>query len=159
MKSPNQNGLRLRNNQSTGKKYDIEVRTRPVMGYASFLATHAFIVLVEGDRVVDSLSFDPSNSIGLEDKRPYDYSRGKVVIGTNVKTSTWTELKEAFQRAAINTYSLQYNNCTHAVVNALISGPLLPGSHAGATLARDANSTWDFIHGRLSATDDSKKNR
>jgi|GEM_PF-2217115 len=159
MKSPNQDGLRLRNNQSTGKKYDIVVRTRPVNGYGSILATHAFIVLLEGNRVVDSLSFDPSNSIGLEDGSPDDDSRGSKVIGTNVTTSTWTELKEAFQRVAINTYNLGNNNCTHAVFGALNSGPWLPGSFEGMTLARDANKTWDFINRRLSAEQDSKKNR
>lgn len=138
--------------------YTVEVRTRPVSGYADALASHAFIVLLDGVRVIDSLSFDPSNSIGLEDARPDDDSRGSVILGREVKMDTWLELKDAFRRAARSVYSLGSYNCTHAVCAALIAGPNFPSILAGLELARRANRTWDALHGRMSAQDDYKKN-
>jgi hypothetical protein len=159
MNSPDQDGLRQRNTSTVVRKFDIEVRTRPISGYGGAMATHAFIVLLEGYTVVDSLSFDPSNSIGLEDGDPGNDSRGRAVVGTDVQMETWSELKDAFQRAANSPYDLRNHNCTHAVSIALTSGPWLPGAMDGVRLVHDANKAWDTANGRLSADDFYGKNK
>ncbi len=151
---PVQLEIRKRGSESSGT-YIIEVRARPVTGLGGLVATHTFIVLLDGSKVIDSLSFDPSNSVNGSDADPTNDVRGNVVIGQQISTAMWRELVRAFNRRT--PYNLHTNNCTHAVADALIATNF-EGATGGIALARNANQTWDAVHRRLSAPATMRKN-
>lgn len=139
-------------------KFDIEVRGRPVKGYGSMVATHCFLALLVNDTVVDTLSFDPSNSHGWQDADPDDHSRGKVVVQTNCEWETWSSLASAFKRyAGRSVYVLGNHNCCHVVMGALVATNL-KDAKTGIHFARTANNTWHSYNGQLGTEDYIKKN-
>jgi hypothetical protein len=158
---PETTGLRRVNTSKTEKvQYDIVVRARPV-GHplGQYVATHCYLALLDpGDKVVDTLSFDPSNSVGWNDASPDDASLGTVVVERLCEISTWEELSEAFKRCATRTtYVLGHHNCCHAVMDALVSTSL-SGARLGIHFARTANNTWHNLNQNPSTASYVKKN-
>ena len=120
--------------------YTIETRGRPVLGSAGVVATHCYLVLLDEDRnVEDSLSFDPSNSVGSKDASPENTSRGSVVLGTNQSISVWKQLKSSYSSFASAAYNLRNHNCCHAVMAALVASNL-PRAATGTRLTANAAS-------------------
>lgn len=135
------------------------MRARPVQGLAGKIATHCFLVLLNDKREVeDSLSFDPSNSIGSKDEDPTNTSRGKILVGSEQGIKKWNQLKSYYVSFASKPYALGSHNCCHAVMNALV-GSSLPEASAGIGFARNANKTWDDVNQTLGAEDYIKKNQ
>lgn len=126
--------------------FSIEVRCRPVQGAAGPAATHAFLALLDASgEVVDSLSFDPSNSVGWQDGDPSNVSRGSQVVTAACDAAQWKELAEVFKaRAGRCPYALGAHNCCNAVIEALGGCSSLPtvGVNRGIHLARVANNAW-----------------
>jgi hypothetical protein len=126
--------------------FSIEVRCRPVQGVGGLVATHAFLVLLDAaGQVVDSLSFDPSNSVGWQDADPTNVSRGSAVVTAACDAAQWKELADAFKaRAGRCPYALGTHNCCNAVIEALGGCASLPtaGARGGIHLARVANNAW-----------------
>ncbi len=123
------------------KTFSAEVRVRPIKRHGKAYATHAFIALLDCGRVVDSLSFDPNNSNGLEDRMPENSSCGSEVIGTEIIMDTWTKLKDTFQRNTNQAYSLESYNCTHAIRNALNESPSMSNTSSAIQLCHRVNRT------------------
>lgn len=140
-------------------RFSIEVRARPIQGTGSTFATHCFLVLLNASgEVVDSLSFDPSNSIGWSDADPTNVERGSVVMTTDCEYETWSGLRDAFKRWANRSpYVLGHHNCCHVVMGALVSTNL-PQAKLGIHFARSANATWHDLNGNPSTKDFYKKN-
>lgn len=102
------------------KKYIIELRKRPVQGMLGMIATHEFLVKLDQEgNLIDSLSFDPSESDGLTDNDPYNKSRGSTLVSETATDDDWRQLREAYVSFARRQYNVNNHNCTHAVENAL----------------------------------------
>lgn len=142
-----------------GRKYNIAVRARPVNHpLGQFVATHCYLALLCPEGVVDTLSFDPSNSIGWSDGDPENSSRGELVVERNCDEQAWQSLKDAFKRGANRgVYVLGHHNCCHAVMDALVATNLT-NAKAGIHFARDANMTWHDANGNLGTSEYIKKN-
>jgi hypothetical protein len=141
-------------------EYDIVVRARPVKHpLGQYVATHCYLALLDaGDKIVDTLSFDPSNSVGWHDAEPDNASCGTVVVEKRCEMSTWDDLAKAFKRyAGKNPYVLGHHNCCHAVMDALVSTNLR-GAKQGIHFARTSNNTWHNANQNLGADDYLKKN-
>lgn len=138
--------------------YKIVVRGRPVQGPVGVFATHTFLAIVdEVGKVIDSLSFDPSNSIGSADADPYNLSRGGIVVQRNATQKQWDQLKECYKMFARISYKLAGHNCCDAVKKALVSTNLEFASR-GIAFASKANATWDKCNCVLGSEDYEKKN-
>ena len=140
-------------------RYRIAVRGRPVQGPGGAFATHCYLVLLSGTTVIDSLSFDPSNSVGWQDADPSNTQRGEQTVESNCDISRWERLAEAFQANVTQkkTYSLSTFNCCHAVMGGLVATNLEHATQA-ISFARSANNTWDNINRNASAGEFEKKN-
>jgi len=140
--------------------YDIQVRARPVQHpVAKYFATHCYLVLLDQScEVVDSLSFDPSNSIGWCDADPGNHSRGSRVVHRNCEMPTWEDLSAEFKRHAVRKlYVLGNHNCCHAVMDALVATNLTD-AREGIHFARVANNTWGNVNQNLDSESFIKKN-
>jgi hypothetical protein len=149
-------------------QYQIEVRARPV-GHplGQFVATHCYLALVDPDKgqVMETLSFDPSNSNGWSDAKPTDQTLGSRLVHTILGKKNlflWSDLAAAFKQRAGSPekYNLRTHNCCNAVMDALITcnGALMAGRDDAIEFARRANDTWANIHGVLPTSDYIKKN-
>ncbi len=153
-------GLRWRRPKSPNVLYSIEVRGRPVqVALVGSLATHTYLVLLnQASEVCDSLSFDPSCSVGWNDSTPNDVSRGVQRVATGCTYEVWQELKGAYMAyARQHAYSLGSHNCCHAVMAGL-SGSSCTDAALGISFARVANNTFFNLTGNLSADAFAKKN-
>jgi hypothetical protein len=139
--------------------FKIAVRARPIKGMGGTVATHCYLALLDqNNKVVDTLSFDPSNSNGRNDADPTDYSRGSVIVEGDCNISTWKELASNFIKYAdAKPYILANHNCCNAVMDALVSTSLTH-SQVGIIFAREANDTWANWNGVLDGDSYSKKN-
>jgi len=137
-------------------------RARPVGGFwglAGYAATHTFLVLLDSrGEVIDSLSFDPSNSVGSKDAAPENSTRGeRAIISGNAEAmrGKWGTLRSRYEEFAKTPYRLGTHNCTHAAEYALngINKEGLPA------LAENAakNSWWDWGWGRETPENVTKK--
>ena len=146
---------------ASDKLYVVKVRARPVSGMGGPVATHCFLVLVDlDDNVQDSLSFDPSNSVGSGDGNPTNKTRGEEVVGIvfGNDMTAWNVLKERYATFGQTEYSLHNHNCCHAAIYAL-SGSSLDGANQGIIFARSANKAWDDAHWQPSAETKIKKDQ
>jgi hypothetical protein len=141
-------------------RFSIQVRGRPVQGLGGAVATHCFLVLLDQNgEVVDSLSFDPSNSVGWQDADPQNDSRGSVEVEARCSLASWEGLAKVFKQGANRkVYVLGNHNCCHAVMEALV-GTNLTNANAGIHFARVSNNTWHTINGNLASADYIKKNQ
>jgi hypothetical protein len=138
--------------------FDIVVRGRPVKGKAGKIATHCYLALKGGNIIVDTLSFDPSNSIGWNDADPKNSERGEVVVARSCRMDDWSSLKRSFiDRATAQSYNLRTHNCCHAVMESLVCTNLERAGN-GVAFARDANETWHDFMGTLAPEEFVKKN-
>jgi hypothetical protein len=141
-------------------RFVVEVRGRPVRGIRGAFATHCFIALLDArENVVDSLSFDPSNSDHGRDERPTDCSRGRVIVEKACDRATWEKLSAAFKSYANRSpYVLRHHNCCDVVIGALLAAEL-NNVRAGIRFARAANNMWHWVKGALEPAAYSKKKK
>ena len=131
-------------------RYYVTVRLRPILtpGLSKF-ATHGYIAKIDNNnKIIETLSFDPSNSIGSEDAQPSDASWGEVMVGTDVSDEAWEDIKQRFLGFSHSSrgYSLRKRNCCHAVMNTLANTGLsiLENKTEGIKFAYWGNQTWNY---------------
>ncbi|MCP5107867.1 MAG: hypothetical protein GY950_31050 [bacterium] len=126
----------------------IVARGRPVSGIGGWVASHCYLALIDRyGEIRDSLSHDPSNSVGGRDGDPTNHSKGEIRVQSEATPKQWELLKKAFASATSAEYDLHNNNCCHAVFKAL-SNTALDGGNKGMSFATTLNKTWERVHRR-----------
>ena len=132
--------------------YYVTVRLRPVgMAALRYVAVHGYIAKKnQKGEILETLSFDPSNSVGISDAKPEDASWGEVMVGTNVTEAEWESISKFFTEFSQSDqgYNLRKRNCCHAVIQTLIVAKfkVLKNKNEGIKFAYWANQSWNRIN-------------